>query len=238
VVALLGYRGRPRTFLELVMRAWPLAALVIYVFSASGLSATPLHAFNGITVPLAMLAVLGVVRTRWPVLPRPGWLAAGAIVLATVPANAYAMAIAPPDVRPTYGNANFITRDERDAISYLRHDPVSGGVLTQFYLGEVVPGRTGRHVLVGDCLWSEPECMPHSEAADALFNGTMSPRQAQTFVRLSQARFVLASCQVHGNLARLLGPELASVKRFGCAAVYELNPASSRSPAGSPAPAL
>jgi hypothetical protein len=225
VVALLGYRGRPRSFLELLLRVWPLAALIIYVFSASGLSATPLHAFNGITIPLAVLAVLGVARTRWRVVPRPGWLAAAAMVLATVPANAYAMAIAPPDVKPTGGNGNFITRDERDAISYLKRNPAQGGVLTQFYLGEVVPGRTGRNVLVGDCLWSEPNCMPRSETADALFRGQMSPPQARAFVRRSHARFLLASCQAHADLTKVLRPDLVSVHRFGCAAVYELTPA-------------
>ncbi len=40
-------------------RVWPAAALAIYILSASGLSATPLHAFDGITIPLAVLAVRG-----------------------------------------------------------------------------------------------------------------------------------------------------------------------------------
>jgi len=87
-------------------------------------------------------------------------------------------------------------------------------VLTQFYLGEVVPGRTGRHTLVGDCLWSEPRCMPRSLTADALFLGAMSRRQAQSFVQRSGARFVLASCKPHANLERLLGPMIIAVHRF------------------------
>ena len=58
--ALLGYRGRADTFLELMLRVWAPAAIFIYFFSATGLSATPLHAFDGITIPLAMLAVKGV----------------------------------------------------------------------------------------------------------------------------------------------------------------------------------
>jgi hypothetical protein len=222
VVALLAFRGRPRNFLELMLRIWPLAAVAIYVLSATGLSATPLHAFNGITVPLAVLAVVGVARTNWPVVPRPGWIASLAVLLATVPANAYAMAIAPSQVKPTTGNGNFITHGERNAISYLKHNPAHGGVLTQFYLGEVVPGRTGRQVLVGDCLWSEPRCMPRSEAADALFEGQMSRVRARAFVRRTQARFVLASCQPHVDLGRLLGPIVSSVRRFGCATVYQV----------------
>jgi hypothetical protein len=223
LVALLGYRGRSRSFLELLARVWPAVALIIYVLSATALSATPLHAFNGITFPLAMLAVLGVSRTRFYELP---WarIVTGVLVLAfTIPANAYALAVAPTYVHPTGGNANFITRDERDALAYLERDPDDGGVLTQFYLGEVVPGRTGRHTLVGDCLWSEPRCMPRSEAADALFNGSMSKARARRFVLRSRARFLLASCAPHVDLTHLLGNLILDVRRFGCAAVYQVN---------------
>jgi hypothetical protein len=224
IVALLGYRGRPRTFLELLARVWPLVALIIYVLSATALSSTPLHAFNGITFPLSMLAVLGVQRTRFAELPAARIVTAVLLLAFTVPANAYALAVAQKYVHPTGGNANFITRDERNALAYLNRDRDHGGVLTQFYLGEVVPGRTGRHTLVGDCLWSEPKCMPRSEAADALFNGSMSKTQARAFVIRSQARFVLASCAPHVNLGRLLGSLVADVHRFGCATVYELGP--------------
>jgi hypothetical protein len=224
LVALLGYRGRPRTFLELLARVWPIVALIIYVLSATALSATPLHAFNGITFPLSMLAVIGVQRTRWAELPAAR-LATVVLVLAfTIPANAYALAVAHKYVSPAGGNANFITRDERDALAYLQRDPDDGGVLTQFYLGEVVPGRTGRHTLVGDCLWSEPRCMPRSEAADALFTGAMSRAQARRFVIRSKARFILASCAPHVDLQPLLGPLVVDVRRFGCAAVYDLGP--------------
>jgi hypothetical protein len=231
VVALLGYRGRPRSFLELLARVWPVVALIIYVLSATALSATPLHAFNGITFPLSMLAVLGVQRTRLTALPAARLATAGLILAFTVPANAYALAVAPTYVHPTGGNANFITRDERDALAYLERDPDDGGVLTQFYLGEVVPARTGRHTLVGDCLWSQPRCMPRSEAADALFTGVMSRAQARAFVLSSRARFILSSCSPHADLQRLLGTLVLGVHRFGCATVYELNtPVASSTP--------
>jgi len=226
LVALLGYRGRPRDFLELMTRIWLPAALLIYLISATGLSSSaPLHAFDGITAPLAVLAVTGVRRAGLQRLPRARLVSGVVLALATIPANAYAMAIAHSYTRPTPGNANFITRDERDALAYLSRDPDDGGVLTQFYLGEVVPGRTGRHTLVGDCVWSEPRCMPRSLTADALFDGSMSRAQAQSFVQRSGARFVLASCAPHANLERLLGPMIIAVHRFGCAAVFDLGPA-------------
>jgi len=142
-----------------------------------------------------------------------------------VPANAYALATAHEFVDPTAGNANFITHDERLALAYLAKDPDSGGVLTQFYLGEAVPGRTGRRTFVGDCLWSEPNCMPRSLAADALFTGTDSTAVARRFVRQTGARFVLASCsRTDVNLERTLGSLIVSTRRFGCATVYELDP--------------
>ena len=59
IFAALGYRGAPRNFIELLLRLWPLAGLVIYLLSNTSLSSAPLHAFNGITVPLSVLAVLG-----------------------------------------------------------------------------------------------------------------------------------------------------------------------------------
>jgi hypothetical protein len=225
LVAGLGYRGRPRTFLELLTRMWPVAAIMIYVFSASTLSATPLHAFNGITAPLAVLAVIGVQRAGWERLPRRRLVTLAVLAAATIPANAYAIAVAHQYTRPTPGNANFITHDEHKALVYLHHDPDPGGVLTQFYLGEAVPGQTGRRTLVGDCLWSEPNCMPRSLAADALFKGSMSRAQARAFVRSSGARFLLASCAPHVDLSRLLGSMVVDQRRFGCAAVYELDQA-------------
>jgi hypothetical protein len=224
IVALLGYRGRPRDFLELMSRLWPLAAVVIYFMSATALSATPLHAFDGLTLPLAALAVAGVQRARLTRLPRARLVGAAAIALGTIPANAYAMAVAHQYTDPTPGNANFITHDERDALAYLNRSPTPGGVLTQFYLGEAVPARTGRHTFVGDCLWSEPKCIPRSLQADALFLGAKSPAAARRFVRDSGARFMLFSCAVHTDLRSELGSLIASVRHFGCATVYELKP--------------
>jgi hypothetical protein len=225
IVALLGYRGRSDSFLELLLRLWAPVAVIIYVVSATGLSATPLHAFDGITVPLAVLAVKGVTCTRLASLPR-GRLAAGAVIaLGVVPANAYALVTAHTYVDPAAGNANFITHDERRALAYLAENPDPGGVMTQFYLGEAVPGRTGRRTFVGDCLWSEPNCMPRSLAADALFQGKDSKAAALRFLRQSGARFLLASCSPHDvDLERTLGSLIVSTRRFGCATVYELSP--------------
>ncbi|HET9104261.1 MAG TPA: hypothetical protein VFN55_12985 [Solirubrobacteraceae bacterium] len=224
LVAALAYRERPKSFLELILRLWPLAALLIWVLSATALSATPLHAFNGITFPLGVLAVLGVSRIRRRI-PAARFVTVLALAAATIPANAYLLSIAHQYTAPAQGNANFITRDERAAIDYLRRDPDDGGVLTQFYLGEAIPGRTGRKTLVGDCLWSQPRCMPRSLTADALFTGAMTQAQARRFVTASGARFLLASCNATADLRPLLGPLIIAVHHFGCATVYDIGPA-------------
>ena len=44
--ALVAYRRRPRSFLPVVTRVWPIVAVVIYLLSATDVSATPLHAFG------------------------------------------------------------------------------------------------------------------------------------------------------------------------------------------------
>jgi hypothetical protein len=226
IPALLGYRGRSDSFLELLLRVWAPVAVAIYIFSATGLSATPLHAFNGITIPLAVLAVKGVTRTTvLRTMPRARLVAVAVIALAVIPANVYALATAHTYVDPAPGNANFITHGEHAALHYLAKDPDPGGVLTQFYLGEAVPGATGRRTFVGNCLWSEPNCMPRSAAADGLFRGSDTRVQAQQFVRGTGARFLLASCAPHVDLRRSLGELIVSTRHFGCATVYELGPA-------------
>jgi hypothetical protein len=223
LVAALGYRRRPADFLELSMRMWVPAALVIYVLSKTALSATPLHAFNGVTIPLSLLAVKGVRESGLARIPRGRLLAGVAVLLGTVPANVYAMTYAHNYTAPTANNANYIRPDERRAIRYLADDRQPGGVLSQFYLGDMVPGYTGRQVFVGDCLWTEPRCIPRSVTADRFFRGQMSKAGAQRFARQTGARFVLASCDQHVDLRRWLGSMIVGTRRFGCATVWELD---------------
>jgi hypothetical protein len=221
--AALGYRRRASGFLPVVTRLWLPAALLIYILSASGLSATPLHAFDGVTVPLAVLAVQGAGSLRVSRHPRRRLFGAVAVGLATVPATVYLLGYAAGLVAPTPGNANFIAHDEQRALRYLARDPDPGGVLSRFYLGSVIPGETGRRTFVGDCLWSEPDCIPRAQVAQDLFSGSIAPAVARSLVHASGARFVLSDCQVTGNLAAALAPITMSVRRFGCAHLYEVD---------------
>jgi hypothetical protein len=223
VPAALAYRRRRGSFLAVATRTWPFAALAVWVLSATELSATPLHAFEGITVPLAILAVQGAQRLGWNRLPRRRLLGALAVALATVPATVYLLSDAATLVAPSAGNASFIASDEHRALEYLAHDPQAGGVLTRFYLGTVVPAQTGRKTFVGDCLWSAPGCSLRAQAAQGLLDGTLPADIARTLVRSSGARFVLADCQAAGALTSTLAPITVSVHRFGCASVYEID---------------
>jgi hypothetical protein len=222
IPALLAFPQRPRSFLAAATRLWPVAALAIYVLSASAVSATPLHSFEGITVPLAILAIEGV--RRLPLKRLPGWpvLAVAAVLAATVPAMVSELATAKTSVAPEPGNANFITQDEHAALRYLAKDPQPGGVLSRFYLGTIVPAETGRRTFVGDCLWSEPNCPARAQITQMIFDEEVPAATSRWLVQQIGARFVLADCTTRPDMASVLAPITESVHRFGCAAVYTL----------------
>lgn len=223
IPALLGYRGKTPDFLTAVTRVWPLAAFAVWVLSASQVSATPLHAFDGIAIPLSVLAIRGVQGVGWNRLPVPRLLGGAVVAVLTIPATVYLMHLATELAGPTPGNANFINRDERDALNYLARDPQPGGVVSRYYLGLTVPGETGRNTFVGDCLWSEPGCMTRAYQVQLLFSGRLTPATGRALVRSTGAQFFLADCSAGPALAQTLAPITVSVKRFGCAAVYTLD---------------
>lgn len=222
VASALAYRRRPQSFLGVATRVWPFAALVIYALSETGLAGTPLHAFAGITIPLAVLAVEGVQSIGFSRLPR--WRLAGAalVAAATIPATISMLSGAHAYVDPMPQNANFITGSERRALDYLRDDPRPGGVLARNYFGLIVPAQTGRRTYIGLCLWSEPHCITRMNNAIALMDGKYRPAAARAFVRSTGARFVLQDCQSAGDLSAALGTMITSKRRFGCATVYEV----------------
>jgi hypothetical protein len=205
-----------------ITRVWPVAALAIYLVSASSVSATPLHAFEGITIPLAVLAVEGMRRIGYQRLPGRRMIAALAMAAVTIPGIVYQLNSSSQLVAPSSGNANFITRGERSALRYLAHNPVRGGVLTRFYLGTVVPAETGRHTFVGTCLWSQPNCTARAQISQMVFDGTLPASTARWLVERTGARFVLADCDARLDLDEVLAPLTESTEHFGCAAVYTL----------------
>jgi hypothetical protein len=222
VPAAVAYSRRPTTFLAAATRTWPLAAFAIFVLSGTSLGATPLHAFQGITIPLAVLAVEGLQIIGWSRIQRPVLAGAVLVALFTIPTTYEELKIAHTLAAPTTNNSNFIKGDEREALNYLENLKEPGSVMTRSYLGTYVPGKTGRRAYVGDCLWSEPGCLTLTGYANTFFQGSMTPAAAQRFILNSGARFVLADCQTTANLPKLLGPIIRSAHGFGCAAVYEV----------------
>ncbi|MGH2910523.1 MAG: hypothetical protein ACRDK8_14685, partial [Solirubrobacteraceae bacterium] len=221
--ALLGYRGRPRDTLELLLRAWAPAALVIWVFSRSAIGATPLHAVGGLPLPLGVLAVRGVHRAGLDRLPRARLIACLAIALVTVPATAYTMGYAHTFLEPAAASGDYVSHGESAALGYLASSPVPGGVLSAFRLGQAVPGITGRATYVGDCLWSEPRCDVRKRDTVALLAGRMNTARARSFVAFTSARFVLGGCGAdRRRVSAQLAPLLAATRRFGCATVWQL----------------
>ncbi len=222
IASIPAWRRRPRTFLETVTRVWPLAAVAIFVLSATELSATPLHSVEGITLPLSVLAVEGVQRAGFGRLRHRRLIACVLVAAVTIPATFWELRTAKTLAAPTPGNANFITGSEQDALRYLADNRTPGGVLARFYLGAVVPGETGRRTFVGDCLWSEPDCSGRATLAQHLLDGTIQGARARRLVNGVGAQFVLTDCTAPPSVGRMLAPISSSVHRFGCAAVYQL----------------
>jgi hypothetical protein len=222
VPAAVAYSRRPTTFLAAATRTWPLAAFAIFMLSGTSLGATPLHSFQGITVPLSVLAVEGFQMIGWHRIQRPVLAGAVLVALFTIPTTYEELRIAHGLSAPTADNANFIRSDERNALDYLEDLKEPGSVVTRSYLGAFVPGKTGRRTYVGDCLWSEPGCLNLTYYANTLFQGSMTPAAAQSFILSSGAKFVLADCQTTSDLRTLLGPIVRAAHGFGCAAVYEV----------------
>jgi hypothetical protein len=221
--AVLAYRRAPETFLAAATRTWPLVAFGIFLLSGTSIGATPLHAFQGITLPLSVLAVEGLQLLGWRRLPRAALAGAVVIAVFTIPATLKEMSVARALTAPTPENGNFIKRDERTALNELAREKDPGSVMTRSYLGAAIPGWTGRHTYIGDCLWSEPQCLGLTANAQALFGGALSPVAARRFVRTSGARFLLADCETTADMRKLLGPMIRSAHVFGCAAVYEVD---------------
>ncbi len=220
--AALAYRRRPAGFLGLATRAWPLAALAVYAVSETRLGATPLHAWDGITIPLGVLAVEGVQSLGFVRVPGHRLLAVLAVLALTVPGSLSMMSGAGAYIGPATHNQNLITASELRALRYLVRDPQPGGVLSSYYLGDAVPGETGRRTYSGDYRWSEPGYPAREDAAWRLLHGQLSGRAARAFVDATGVRFVLTDCSSRVDLARALAPIVGSTHRFGCAAVYEI----------------
>lgn len=211
VFALPGYPGRDLDLQERMLRIWPVAAVVLYFALDRSFF---YHAFLGLSLPLAILAVKGLRPLR---LPRA--VVVGAILLFTVPGLVWFA----PVMRERRAE-NFIAAGERDALRYLDDAPRAGPVLApREPLGQAVPAFAGRKTWVGHYTWT-PDNESRSQRAEALFSGDLGRKEARRLVQESRAAFLASDCRNRADLRRILGPVVARVRRFGCATIYELEP--------------
>jgi hypothetical protein len=234
IPGVLAYLTKPSSWQGIALRVWPAAGLAVYwAIALGGVGTFPLHAFQGLTIPLGILAVAGAQRVvkTWDGLRVP--FATTLIALLVIPALVWKMRDAE---RSTAGNIvsplvgppeiYFLTRGEADALDFLRRSPQPGAVLDDASLGEVTPGRTGRHTWVGIPSYT-PSYSQRAAAAGRLLAGAMPAHTAVAYVRSARVRYILMDCKHHANLVKLISPLVSGVRRFGCATLITLRPSES-----------
>jgi hypothetical protein len=210
VPAAFGVRRAPDDFAGWALRLWPLAGLFVFV---APVGTFPAHALQGLTLPLAVLAVLGVGHAV------RGLAAWGLIALLVVPGTLYRV----DQLRSAVNvgrQSFFLEEGEYDALRWLERAPQSGGVLAPIYTGLLVPAWTGRETWVGAGSWT-PDFDSRVQRAERLFSGRAGRTEAEALVSDSGARFVLSDCHGRADIERLVARVTGPPRRFGCATVWQ-----------------
>lgn len=214
--ALPGLRAPVPDFGIAVLRAWPVAALVVYLQPAGTF---PAHALQGLAFPLAVLGVLSMRRALGDRAVPPAAIATVAAVL-LLPGLAARVA----DIRSAVdrGYQPYVMADgERSALAYLARAP-KGGVLASGFAGPLVPAYAGRQTWVGSMSWT-PDYDRRRSLADRLLDGKLTPAQAAAVLRRSRARYVLVDCQGRAPADGIFPAGTVAVAgRFGCATVLRV----------------
>lgn len=219
IPALFAYRERSLDFGGWMLRVWPLAGLAIFYLPVGTF---PFHAFQGIALPLAVLAIVAV-RDWLGDRPLPLLWTAVAVAVMVVPGTLYRADQMRGAVKAGR-QAFFLEPGERDALRWLERQPGPGGVLAPLADGAYISAYTGREVWAGAGSWT-PDMGWRGLAIDDLFSGNGGADADQALVVRSGARFVFASCRSKAYLDQKLEPiTLGRVHRFGCARVWEIRP--------------
>lgn len=211
VPAVYGLRRPSDDLVERALILWIAAGLASYAF----LPPFPTHALAGLALPLGVLAVRG-----WDRLGAPALVAAAALAAMTIPGAAY-VARELDRAADSPVQQLWLADGEADALRHVRERSPAGGVLAPFPLATAVPSQTGHAVWLGHLSWT-PDFGERALEADALFTGRMAPAPARAFVRDTGARVLVSDCRGRVDLLPVLSPMVARVRRYGCAAVYEL----------------
>jgi hypothetical protein len=216
VPAAFAYGLPARGFVDVALRAWPAAGLLVY-FQPFG--TFPFHALQGLAVPLSILAVLAV-RARLGDRALRLTPAVGVVLVLCVVGTAYRVAEL-ADAVHLGRQPFFLTASERDALRHLESEPQSGGVLAPVYSGILVPAYTGRETWIGAGSWT-PRQPQRTEEAEALFAGRLDAAQAEALVRRSGARFLYSDCHGRADIEALVRRFTEPPRRFGCATVWRV----------------
>ncbi len=191
---------------------WPLASLIVYRFDPD----FPPHAFLGLTLPLAALAVRG-----WP-RHRVG-LVVGMIgtLVFTIPGLAY-FAKALPSAVAANRSLFFLPSDDHAAMQFLARAQPPGPVLAPMPLALTVPAFSDRAVWVGHQVWTPDHAARMAQAA-AFYAGAMSRPAAEAFVQRTRVRWVLADCASSVRVIAQLSSATARVHRFGCVTLIQVS---------------
>lgn len=212
LIAACGVRRPGEVLIERALLLWVAGCFIAYFAN----NAFAPHAFQGLSLPWAVLAVRG-----WQRLRLPAALGAVAILLVTVPGLAY-------DGRKMVRTADshavqyYLTDGDARALDWVRDHAPPGGVLAPTPFAATVPSQTGRAVWTGHGYWSQ-DYPVQAHTVDRLFGGRMGAATARRFVASTGARILISDCAHHHDLTRRLRPLVASVQRFGCAQVYVLH---------------
>lgn len=193
--------------------AWLVAVAVLFIT----VPAFPLHALTTATIPLSVLAARTLASWR-PRAPAAA-VTIAAVVLLVVPGQRDLIRFEHDQLRSD-AQPFILSRSERDALSFLEHAPVDGGVIARVHLGTAIPAFTGRQTWVGHPFWT-PSFIERATAADAVLRGSPTPEQAD-LVGAAGARFLLARCGEGTSLAPPVVDLVVGRHRFGCVTVYEL----------------
>ncbi len=213
VPAALGVR-RPGTLAEAMLLAWAPSSVLVFLFLSPSFAQ---HALEGISIPLAVLAVRGLSGLRRPA------LTAAVVAVLVVPGTVYVL----DWFRDTVGRsarAHYLHPDEQRALDALDADPEAGGVLTSPRLGTLIPSATGRGSWVGHPSWTH-DYHERARQTAALFAGGLDAGSARELVRSSGARLLLVGCDASAHAVSDLGPLVSAARRYGCASVHRVEPA-------------
>ena len=210
--ALLGVRGVEGDLGGRMLLIWPPAAFAVYLALSPSF---PQHAFEGISLPLAVLAVRGVAPVRHRA------LALGALVVALTVPGVAALLDLMDDTVSRGTQAHYLRQGEDDALAYLAGSGQPGAVLATPYLAPLVPVRTGRQTWVAHPSWTE-DFDARLREADDLFAGRLPRERALELIRRSRTRYLLRDCGRPREALEALRPALVPERELGCAGVYRV----------------